>query len=338
MQIWRSIAVGAAIVGALAAAAAPAAAGDAACVGSDYLASLEAEQPALHAGLMRDAERVAFGEGLLFRLEKDGAPALHVFGTIHVEDEAYKQFPMEMLTALEAAEVVATEIKESELADPFMALKMAALAVNPKADTLKRIAEADRAAVGAALASRGMTAGAAERTDAGFLLLSLALPPCAIPTDPEQILGREIVDQKVARLAIGFGAENVALETVAEQIDAVMGMSEQSKFALLVASAAADARATDVFVTLKRLYGEKRIGLLSVLAPATLPPDPAVQGAYAEFMDRLLTRRNRTMAERIGRLAETRAVFAAVGALHLVGEEGVLRLLERQGYRVSRVW
>jgi hypothetical protein len=34
---------------------------------------------------------------------------------------------------------------------------------------------------------------------------------------------------------------------------------------------------------------------------------------------------------------EQRSAFVAVGALHLPGEQGVLRLLERQGYRVTRL-
>jgi hypothetical protein len=44
------------------------------------------------------------------------------------------------------------------------------------------------------------------------------------------------------------------------------------------------------------------------------------------------------MVERLRpRLAEGGA-FVAVGALHLPGEEGILRLLERQGYRVTRLY
>lgn len=34
---------------------------------------------------------------------------------------------------------------------------------------------------------------------------------------------------------------------------------------------------------------------------------------------------------------EQRSAFMAVGALHLPGEQGVLRLLEREGYVVTRL-
>jgi uncharacterized protein YbaP (TraB family) len=44
------------------------------------------------------------------------------------------------------------------------------------------------------------------------------------------------------------------------------------------------------------------------------------------------------MAERIGRVLEKGAVFVAIGAMHLPGEDGVLNLLEQAGYRVTRIY
>jgi hypothetical protein len=55
------------------------------------------------------------------------------------------------------------------------------------------------------------------------------------------------------------------------------------------------------------------------------------------YTDRLLNYRNRRMVERMMPYMEQRSAFVAVGALHLPGEQGVLRLLERQGYRVTRL-
>jgi uncharacterized protein YbaP (TraB family) len=59
---------------------------------------------------------------------------------------------------------------------------------------------------------------------------------------------------------------------------------------------------------------------------------------YTEFMERLLFQRNRRMVKRMAaRLAEGNA-FIAIGALHLPGDQGVLALLEQQGYEVSVVY
>jgi uncharacterized protein YbaP (TraB family) len=56
------------------------------------------------------------------------------------------------------------------------------------------------------------------------------------------------------------------------------------------------------------------------------------------FNQRLLYERNTRMAERMRPQLEAGSAFVAVGALHLYGEKGLLSLLERDGYRVSRVY
>ena len=58
----------------------------------------------------------------------------------------------------------------------------------------------------------------------------------------------------------------------------------------------------------------------------------------AEVEQRLIVARNHRMVERMQpRLEEGRA-FIAVGALHLPGKEGILNLLEQQGYLVKYVY
>ncbi len=51
----------------------------------------------------------------------------------------------------------------------------------------------------------------------------------------------------------------------------------------------------------------------------------------------LLYRRNEVMAERIAGLASQQAVFVAVGAAHLGGQKGVIKLLKMRGLKVKPV-
>jgi len=51
-----------------------------------------------------------------------------------------------------------------------------------------------------------------------------------------------------------------------------------------------------------------------------------------EFRQRLLVDRNHRMAERMEQYLQQGKAFVAVGALHLPGEDGLLNLLEQQGY------
>ena len=53
---------------------------------------------------------------------------------------------------------------------------------------------------------------------------------------------------------------------------------------------------------------------------------------------RLLIDRNRHMAETLAPLLAEGGTFVAVGALHLPGRDGLLRILDRAGYEISRVY
>ena len=56
------------------------------------------------------------------------------------------------------------------------------------------------------------------------------------------------------------------------------------------------------------------------------------------FLDRVLYVRNERMVTRMQAQLARGNAFVAVGALHLPGEQGVLHLLEQEGYRVLRVY
>jgi len=51
----------------------------------------------------------------------------------------------------------------------------------------------------------------------------------------------------------------------------------------------------------------------------------------------LLYNRNAIMAERIERMAREQTIFSAVGAAHLAGKKGVIKLLKNAGLKVKPV-
>jgi uncharacterized protein YbaP (TraB family) len=56
---------------------------------------------------------------------------------------------------------------------------------------------------------------------------------------------------------------------------------------------------------------------------------------YAKYEDELLDKRNRAWIPKIGELAKEKSTFIAVGAMHLAGDSGVIKLLREAGYTVS---
>ncbi len=60
------------------------------------------------------------------------------------------------------------------------------------------------------------------------------------------------------------------------------------------------------------------------------------RGGLGKMRKWILYDRNYTFAERIDELARQRPTFAAIGAAHLAGGKGVLRLLKQKGWEVKR--
>jgi uncharacterized protein YbaP (TraB family) len=131
------------------------------------------------------------------------------------------------------------------------------------------------------------------------------------------------------------GKSAYGLETMQEQIAVFNGMSLDDQVVLLRDAVRNHALTQDAMEELTRAYLKRDLGALLVLNDKFKPQDAQV---YDAMMNRLLVRRNANMAERMrARLKEGNA-FVAVGALHLPGETGLLRLLSNAGYRVTRVY
>jgi uncharacterized protein YbaP (TraB family) len=57
----------------------------------------------------------------------------------------------------------------------------------------------------------------------------------------------------------------------------------------------------------------------------------------ASFYEKFIFERNRTMSDRIAAMLQTKGTyFVVIGAGHLVGDKGVVRLLERKGYSLGQ--
>jgi uncharacterized protein YbaP (TraB family) len=63
-----------------------------------------------------------------------------------------------------------------------------------------------------------------------------------------------------------------------------------------------------------------------------------INGMDSNYRDHLLIRRNHKMAFRMDSLAKVRSMLFAVGAAHLPGEEGLIRLLRARGFNVDPVF
>jgi uncharacterized protein YbaP (TraB family) len=141
--------------------------------------------------------------------------------------------------------------------------------------------------------------------------------------------GREtFLDAWLFRIAKLEQKEVLGIETMREQIDALYGSSLEDEV-MEAASSRGSLEGRRLFESMVRTYRQGDLdALLRVMEQSGLGDD---------YMDRLLTRRNHVMAERIDTMIRRIPTFVAVGAGHLPGDEGVIQLLRQRGFSVEPV-
>ncbi len=131
------------------------------------------------------------------------------------------------------------------------------------------------------------------------------------------------LDAWLGRVARLEGLRLVGLESVAEQMSTFDGLSFDDLDAR--SGSKDDAASLD---TLVNMYAE---GDLEGIARM-------VDGSQSDTLNEvMLTRRNHRMIGRIETMMRSEPAFVAVGAAHLVGQEGLIALLRARGYQVRPV-
>lgn len=275
-------------------------------------------QVAVGAGAAAERDR-----GLLWRISRDGRTSF-LYGTLHVGKPAWRKLGPQVGGALKASDVLALEI---DPADPAL---MEALADIRSPESLPApLRERLRKAYERACLSVEAMAALHPLLQASTLTV---LEARWLGMDPGYASETLLAAQVRAN-----GRKVVSLETVAQQRAALVPASAEEALSLLEQ-------------TLVQLEDQSGRRVLQRLATAWERGDLALLEDYdrwcecvsteAEraFMRRLNDERNPALADGIE--AEHKAgrrVFAAVGALHMTGEQSLPRLLAQRGFKVERV-
>ncbi len=118
------------------------------------------------------------------------------------------------------------------------------------------------------------------------------------------------------------------VETVQDQLAAADGIPLQQQAKMLVEMADDFQKAKDSFAELLQVYRSQDVEALYQLIARQ-------SGELENFEASLLEKRNLNWIPVIGRMAQEKPTFFAVGAGHLGGEKGVIALLRKEGYQVK---
>lgn len=268
------------------------------------------------------ASGAPFSSGLLFQIEHSGEPVGFLFGTIHSEDPRVLDLPPDVERAFVQSSLLCLEVDmaPANLLAPMTTMFLADGRKLPAVIGPERYAKLVPAA-----AKRGIPEVSLRYYKPWAIAVLLSTPP---------VETGEFLDLMLYRRAVQMGKPVMGLESVEEQLDLFDKLPETDQVNLLEDSLNNLDQLPTLFKTLLETYLRRDLARLMEINEQLMLGEDQV---FADrLQEQLLDQRNRRMVERLQAPLMEGNVFIAVGALHLPGEQGMLRLLQERGYQVVR--
>ncbi|MBW3096763.1 TraB/GumN family protein [Pseudohoeflea sp. DP4N28-3] len=308
------------------------------CEGTSLLTRWQVEDRARFAAAQRQAAAVINGQNRFWKIEKEGLEPSWLFGTMHLTDPRVTAIPAIIQQPLDKARTVV--IETDEILDAAKA--QIALFAKPEltmftdGSTLERYLEPDELALlKGALQRRGVQYALVAQMKPWIIASMVGLPDCE---RINQRAGVDFLDKKIALEARAAGKVVRGLETLDEQLSAMASLPIDFHVDGLVSTLRLNDQMPDIIATMTDLYLSGDIAMILPAVMLASPEDGAQSAAsYGQFEERMITLRNKVMAERAAPMLAEGHVFVAVGALHLPGDDGLVALLRDAGYRLTPV-
>jgi uncharacterized protein len=280
---------------------------------------------ALAAGAPNAHTPPPFVQGLLWRIAKAGVPDSFAFGTIHVADPRV---------------TIAKPVGDALARSHTLALESGGEVANAEVFELEQFQDGRRLQpligedafkrVRIELTAQDVPERVIERMKPWAAMIKVAR---AKPRTSEASL-----DQQLLAAARARGLKLMALEWLEEQIAAFDAVPVDTQVALLK-HALADQAALEAGLdgTIDAwLRGD--LARLAKLSAGSHDRFSEMGRHYVQLTKHIIHDRNVLMHHRLVMPLRAGRVFVAVGALHLHGEKGLLALIARDGYRVTRLY
>jgi uncharacterized protein len=304
------------------------------CRGQNMLEEMKTSDPAAYAKVVEAAKKTTNSEALLWRIEKAGVATSHLFGTVHISDPRVTTLSPAVTAALNSAKAVALEIADMSMAGMQAAIGSdPMLMVSPDRGLATLITPEEFAVAKNALGS-AMPEAALRIMKPWVVTMALTLPNCE---QQRTASGITVLDQQLGDMAHAKRIPVIGLETVAFQLKIMAGIPEDQQVGMLRAALKFADRREDMLETMLQLYVKRQTAMIWPFNLALAEKAGVNADAFKGFEADLLVGRNRTMRESAKAHLEKGGLFIGVGAMHLVGDTGLVNLLRESGYTVTAV-
>jgi uncharacterized protein YbaP (TraB family) len=266
----------------------------------------------------------SFDSGLLWKVERAGVKSSYLFGTMHSDDPRVVQLPKPVQRAFDQAQSVTLEV----VLDPRALLAMTSALLMTDGNTLESL-------IGRKLYERSLEV---MRSRGIPEILLANMKPWAVAVTLMTPAGNTgvVLDHVLYQDAVAAGKKVHGLETVAEQMGLFDDLPLTDQITLLKDTLDNLHTIAHLLDDIQAAYLDRDLKRLLELNEASMrDSDPQLAET---FKRKIIVERNHRMAERMQSALGEGQQFIAVGALHLAGEEGLLKLLTERGYRLSRVY
>jgi uncharacterized protein len=268
------------------------------------------------------------GQGRLFEITAATIEPSYVYGTMHSTDPDVVRLPTPVARAFGKSTRLVLEL----VFGPDLQARMQQEMRLTDGRTLTEI-------IGPALFSRLMQRAAIYGLPAGHMNtlkpwaagLIFNLPVAELDRGAA---GAVALDRALQQAADNRGIPVYGLESVDEQIAAFSDMSEKDQIESLRMTIELSPQIEALFAEMKAAYLKGDLDYLHGMARRMFAGQN--DRLARQFEERFIGLRNRRMANRMARHVKQGGAFVAIGALHLSGKDGVLKLLEKRGYTVRR--
>jgi len=263
--------------------------------------------------------------GLLWKIDKFSYSSSYLLGTIHSEDPRILNLPAEIEKHYKQAKSVTIEM-EITISTLFKSIFAMYLPVGQTLDTMikpekyKQLVEI--------LEDYGIPEIAVKTIKPSALMMVLSMPKSE---------NGQFLDMMLYFNAKAQGKPVYGLETAEEQLAIFDTLELDEQVILLEETLEQIKEMPDLLETMHQLYLKRNLTEIMKFSYAYMSSEKN-QKIVDKFMVYIVDQRNLTMLERMKPRLKQGHAFIAVGALHLPGDRGLLRLLEQEGFRVTSIY
>lgn len=308
------------------------------CVGESYLDLLTPDE---RAALSAATDDIPFGRGTLWTATR-ADKQVTVVGTMHIYDPRLELMRATVRDAVQGADLVLLEATAEDQADlqRMMVTNPDFLFITDGPTLPELLDEETWQLVIDAASSRSIPSFMAAKMQPWYLSMVLSIPPCAMQ---DMVRGDMGLDHMIMQDAAAADVPMQALESMMTLFEIFQNDPIEEQIDMLRVNMLAPDIQQQMFVAMLDRYFAGDIATLWEMSRLALTKAPGIDQAqaeelFAETESALLVDRNRNWMPVIAEAtAQHDRVVVAVGAAHLIGQEGILTFLQDDGWTIAPI-